>query len=288
MFDQGKGNARSAGKLTMENTFTFNLHDIELQGQYWTPESVKGVIVLIHGMGEHMLRHEKSVMPHLVDSGYAVVAMDLYGHGRSKGKRGHCPSYKSLLDAVDYTIAKAKELFPQKEIYLYGHSMGGNIAINYVLNQSHTLKGAIATSPLLRLAFSPPKWKMTFGKILLHIAPSLTLPSELDAKFITRDLNEVKRYEEDVLIHDRISPMYSFPMFEAGKQAIRKANELQIPMLVLHGTGDRITDYQGSQDFCKNANNAQLELFENGYHELHHDLCKEEFIKTIIKWLDNM
>ncbi len=272
----------------MENTFTFNLHNIELQGQYWAPIGVKGVIVLVHGMGEHMLRYEKSVIPHLMDSGYAIVAFDLYGHGRSKGKRGHCPSYKSLLDAVDYTITMAKTLFSQKEVYLYGHSLGGNIVINYVLNKEHTLKGAIATSPFLRLAFVPPKWKMALGKLLLHALPSLTLSSELDTKAITRDLNEVKHYEEDVLIHDRISPMYSFPIFDAGEQAMKKADELDIPMLVLHGTGDRITDYKGSQDFCRNANNAQLELFENGHHELHHDLCKEEFIKTILKWLDNM
>ncbi len=272
----------------MHNTYKFNLYNTELFGQYWKPQSVKAVIVLVHGMGEHSSRYEQSVVPHLVKNGLAVVAFDLFGHGKTKGKRGDCPSYEALLESIEYTIKKADVLFPDKAIYLYGHSLGGNLVINYTLTKNRVLKGVIATSPFLRLAFNPPKWKVALGKLLLKVLPSLTMPSELEVEAISRDETEVKKYCDDALVHDKVSPMYIFPVIDAGEWAIQNANKLQAPMLVLHGTDDQIIDYKGSEEFCNNTDNAELTLFENGYHELHHDLCKEEFMQTILKWLDKM
>ena len=272
----------------MENTFTFQLHNVNLLGQYWKYPEEQAVIVLVHGMGEHMLRFQDSVISHLLSSKFTVVALDLYGHGRSEGKRGHCPSYEALLDAVEYTINKAQQLFPDKKTYLYGHSLGGNIVINYTLKRKHTLSGIIATSPFLRLAFTPPKWKLMVGKLLFKIYPSVTLSNELDVNAISRDPKEVTNYKDDTLIHNKISPMYSFPVFNAGEYALKQANTLQTPMLMLHGTGDQIIDYKAAKEFCNSTNKAKLVLFEDGYHELHHDVCKEEFIETILNWLDNM
>lgn len=287
MFGKSQSNERSFRKLVMENTFTFNLYQTELFGQYWQPQDIDEVIVLVHGMGEHSSRYANSVVPNLINNRYAVVAFDLFGHGRTKGKRGHCPNYESLLDAIDTVLKKAEFMYPNKPIYLYGHSLGGNLVINYALRKNHKLKGIIATSPFLRLAFNPPQWKVLFGKILLKIAPSTTLQNEIEVEAISRDKNEVNRYCKDKLVHDKVSPMYVFPVSEAGKWAITNAQKLQIPMLILHGTGDRLTDYKASEDFCNNTKKAKFKSFDNGYHELHHDLCKEEFIQTILKWLDN-
>lgn len=270
----------------MKNTFTFNLYNTELFGYYWQSETVEAVIVLVHGMGEYALRYEQSVIPYLMNNGFVVVALDLFGHGKSKGKRGHCPSYEALLESMDIVIERAETLFPKKPVFLYGHSLGGNLVLNYALRRNYELKGIIATSPFLRLAFNPPKLKMVLGKLIYVIYPSLTLSSELDVTAISRNIDEVKHYNEDSLIHDKVSPMFTFPIIEAGEWAVQNANNLQTPSLILHGTGDRITDYKASEEFCKNTKHAELYVFENGYHELHHDLCKEEFIQTIIKWLD--
>lgn len=272
----------------MEKTFILEIHNTNLHGQYWHGEMVKDVVVLVHGMGEHKLRYEKSVITHLVNDGYAVVAFDLYGHGNSDGKRGHAPSYEALLDAVQGLLEKTGVLFPNKNIILYGHSLGGNIVVNYVLRRSPNLKGVILSSPFLRLAFQPPKWKVLMGKILLKLLPSITLPSEVDAKTISRDPYEVERYKIDPLIHNKISPIYVFPVIEAGKWAINNAHKLNINTLVLHGTGDKLIDHNGSVAFCENTKNTKLQLFENGFHELHHDLCKKEFIESVLNWLNKL
>ena len=183
-------------------------------------------------------------------------------------------------------IDKAQELYPKQPLFLYGHSMGGNVVINYVLRREHSLRGVVATSPLLRLAFQPPKWKLSAGKFLQKIAPSITMPSELDAGGISRDFEEVKKYKNDPLVHDKISANYSLSVFEAGEWAIANADKLSTPLLVVHGTGDQITSYKASQEFVKNTKGkAELLLFENGYHELHNDLEKDAFITSIIKWI---
>ncbi len=267
-------------------TFYFELNKTKLFGQIWQPKTPKAVVVLVHGMGEHIFRYTDFVIPKLLENDFAVIGFDQFGHGKSEGKRGHCPNYEALLNMIDVVIKKGEEQFLNIPIYLYGHSMGGNLVINYTLRKAKKLKGIIATSPFLQLAFQPPKWKMLIGKLLLKIAPSVALPSELEVAAISRDKNEVKIYEEDKLVHDKISPMYSFPIMESGKWAIKNVDKLKIPMLVLHGTGDRIIAYKASEEFCSKTQKATLKLFDDGYHELHHDLCKEEFMETIITWLN--
>jgi alpha-beta hydrolase superfamily lysophospholipase len=270
----------------MKGTFKLKLHNSNLHGKYWTADEVKSVVVLIHGLGEHMQRYEKSVIKHLAENGFPVVACDLFGHGKSEGKRGYASSYNALLDLVGAIIDKAQEIFPNKNIILYGHSLGGNLVINYVLRRQTNVKGIILSSPFLKLAFQPPKWKVHLGKLLLKFAPKITLSNEIDPSKISREPNEVKRYLADPLIHNKVSPIYAFPIMDAGKWAIENANHLKIKTLVLHGTGDNLIDYNGSKTFVSEAKLAELKLFENGYHELHHDLCRKEFIETVLNWLN--
>lgn len=270
----------------MSQTFHITEKKTKLFGQIWEPNTTpKAMVVLVHGMGEHIFRYTDFVIPKLLENNFVVVGFDQFGHGKSEGKRGHCPSYEALLEMLDNIIARGEEQFPSLPVFLYGHSLGGNLVINYSLKKTNKLKGVIATSPFLRLAFQPPKWKMVIGKLLLKIAPSVAMPSELETAAISRDKKEVEIYEKDTLVHDRISPMYSFPVMKNGERAIKNANKLKTPMLVLHGTGDRIIDYKGSEEFCNNTEKADLQLFEDGYHELHHDLCKEEFMTSILTWL---
>lgn len=266
--------------------FNFKLYKTEFYGQIWEAKTTKAVVVLAHGMGEHSGRYQH-VAKKLTDNDFSVVTFDHFGHGKTTGKRGHNPSFEAVLESVSKTIEKAKELFPRKPIFLYGHSMGGNVVINYAIRKKHTLKGIIATSPFLKLAFQPPKIKLVVGKLLQKIAPSITMGNELDANDISREKIEIAKYVNDLLVHDKISPNFSLTFIETGQWAIENANKLQTPMLLLHGTGDKIIDYKGSQEFAKNSKNTTLKLYEGGYHELHNDLCKEEMLQDVVNWLNS-
>ncbi|MCT4699898.1 alpha/beta hydrolase [Tenacibaculum haliotis] len=266
--------------------FNFDYHKTTFFGQFWQPETVKAVVVVIHGMGEHSGRYQH-VAKKLTDNNFGVIAFDHFGHGKTTGKRGHNPGFDAVLESISKLITKAKEVFGDKPIFLYGHSMGGNAVINYTLRKENDLTGIIATSPMLKLAFDPPAWKLSLGKMMQKIAPSITLGNELDANDVSRDKTEVAKYINDPLVHDKISPNFSLSFIDSGEWAIENASTLKKPMLLLHGTGDKIIDYKGTEGFANATKKASLKLYEGGYHELQHDLCKEEMMQDIVNWLNN-
>ncbi|WP_026811636.1 alpha/beta hydrolase [Arenibacter latericius] len=265
-------------------TLPLKYKDTPIYCWYVAPAVIKGLVVLVHGFGEHSGRYFTDVVPALLKVNMAVIGYDNFGHGQTEGKRGDCPSYGDLMGLLDMVIAKGKSVVPGTPVFLYGHSMGGNLVLNYGLRSKSPLKGIVASSPYLKLAFQPPKWKMILGKAIMGIFPHITMSSGLDPEGISRIPEEVEHYKQDPLGHDKVSPMFAFPMIAAGQWAIDNSSKLKTKTLLLHGTGDKIIDYRGTQDFHNNASVTTLELFEGGYHELHKDLCRKEVLQKISDW----
>ncbi len=269
----------------IHSEFSAKFKGTEFFAQYWDCIDVKAVVLLVHGMGEHSSRYKDFVIPNLLENNFAVVAFDHFGHGRTKGKRGVCPSYDAVLDSVTVFLEKAKELFPDKPVFLYGHSMGGNVVVNYMLQKNPDVKGAICTSPFLRLAFNPSKIKLKLAEILLKIAPNYALSSGLDATAVSRIKEEVEKYKNDPLNHGKVSANFSVPFIEAGEWAIKNIFKLNKPMLLLHGTADRLTSVKASEEIAKKSDKIKFKTYPKAYHELHNDLCRDEFMKDVIDWL---
>ncbi|WP_164723492.1 serine aminopeptidase domain-containing protein, partial [Tenacibaculum discolor] len=114
---------------------------------------------------------------------------------------------------------------------------------------------------------------------------SITMGNELNPNDISRDPEEVIKYQEDDLVHNKISPNYSITFIENGQWAINNAYTLHIPMYVFHGTDDKIIDYKGSETFANNTKKASLKLYKGGYHELHNDICKNEVLADMLTWV---
>ncbi|MBC2840436.1 alpha/beta fold hydrolase [Robiginitalea sp. SC105] len=258
---------------------------VQVYGFHAAPDSPGGCIVLVHGFGEHSGRYESSVVPQILQAGWAVLAFDLVGHGRSGGRRGHCAGYLQLLEQVQAACRRARETFPGKALVVYGHSMGGNLVLNLVLRGMESPAGIVASSPYLRLAFKPPAWKWQLGKFFLKVAPGITLPSGLDPSGISSLAEEVRAYQEDPLVHDRVSPNYSFPVIEAGAWALEHANALEVPLLIAHGSDDPIIDPEGSQLMHQRVPDSRLLMLPGNFHELHHDRGREELFRTLTDWL---
>ncbi|MCX2678739.1 lysophospholipase [Galbibacter sp. EGI 63066] len=267
--------------------FDFFYRNTKLFGQHWREENPKAVVVLVHGMGEHSGRYTGSLIPELVYAGYAVISFDHFGHGHTEGKRGHCPSYNAVLKTVEMVFEEKEEVYGDLPTFLYGHSMGGNVVLNYAMRYDPNIKGIIATSPLLRMAFDPPKWKMTLGKFFYRTLPFITLPSGVEPKYISRNEKEIIKYKEDPLVHNRISPNYVFPFIKWGEWVISNPKELKHPLLLLHGTGDYITSHWASKAFGKQSDLIDVKLYKGGYHELHNDLDKKDVFETVTNWMDD-
>ncbi len=258
----------------------------ELHAERWEPETEpKAVVCIIHGLGEHIGRW-KHVAEFLADNGYAVVAFDHFGHGKSPGKKGHA-NYDSILLAIDDLLIECNNFYKGKPRFLYGHSMGGNLVINYQMRYSQMIHGVIASSPWLRLSFDPPKKKLALAKFMAGFYPKWSEPSEIDAEFVSRIPEEVKAYKNDPLNHAKISAGLFFGTYDAGFFALRNTQKFHCPLLLMHGTGDNLTSYKASEEFAEMlGDKATLKLFDGGYHELHNDLCRAEVLQTVKDWLD--
>lgn len=266
-------------------TLPLKYKDTPIYCWYVPPPTIKGIVILVHGFGEHSGRYFLDVVPALLKANMAVIGYDNFGHGNSGGKRGDCPSYGALLGLLDMVVAKGKSLVPNSAVFLYGHSMGGNLVLNYALRSKVNIKGVVVTSPYLKLAFQPPKWKMKLAKAMLGLWPHITLSSGLDPSGISRIPEEVENYKRDPLVHDKVSPMYSLPVMAAGQWAIDHASRLKPETLLLHGTGDKIVDYKATENFHNKASVTTLKLINGGFHELHKDICSKEVLQIISNWL---
>jgi acylglycerol lipase len=262
---------------------------IEIFGQYWkTEQEEKAVIALVHGFGEHSSRYDH-VAAMFNNNGYSVFAIDHRGHGKSGGQRGHTPSYDHFMQDLDLMLQKIHDLFPQQKVIIYGHSMGGGIVTNYLIRKKPDVIGAIVTGPFYRTAEPPPAFQLFLGKLMVNIWGAFPDKAKVPAEYISRDTEVVNKYKNDPLVHNKMSAMLGISLLETGEYAIEHAKEIEVPLLVLHGESDKLTDYKGSVAFKANAgSNVSLETFPGLYHEIHNEPEKQMVFDKIIAYCDKL
>jgi alpha-beta hydrolase superfamily lysophospholipase len=260
---------------------------LTLYGQGWDPdEETSAVVCLLHGLGEHSGRYEHMATA-FNRAGYAMISFDLRGHGRSEGRRGHAPGYAALMSDIDKLLKEAAVRYPEIPCFLYGHSLGGNLAIHYVLKQRPSLGGVIASAPLLRLAYKPSQWKTGILRGMQAIRLNLSMRSGLDDTALSRDLNVVRNYRNDPLTHDLISARLAFDMLRCGQWNLNHAAEFPLPLLLMHGETDRITSAAATAEFAKKADRTcTLKIWEGLDHELHNEPEKRVVFDYVLEWMN--
>jgi len=259
---------------------------ITFQGRGWAPDKPKAVICFVHGIGEHMGRYEH-VGTAFTDAGYAVLGFDLRGHGKSGGVRGHAPSFEAFMKDIDRLVEEAKTRYPKLPRLIYGHSLGGILVLNYGLRRKPDVKGIVATAPALRSSIELQKSKVAMAKILGSLLPSVTMDSGLDPNTICRDPEVVKRYVADPLVHGKISFGMGKAVLGATRFALEHAAEFPVPLLIMHGTEDKLGFPSGSQEFAsKVKQGCTLKLWEGLSHELHNEPEKAQVFAYAIGWMD--
>ena len=260
---------------------------LDMYARSWSPQGQpKAAILLVHGHGEHVGRYEH-VAAALAEQGYAMLGFDLRGHGKSGGARGATPSYDALMDDIASFSGQAEARFAGLPRFLYGHSMGGNLVLNYALRCKPDLHGVIATGPWLKLAFDPPATQVTLSRMMNSLAPGFSQHSKLDTKGLSHDQAVVAAYEHDPLVHDMVSARLFLVMYESGLWALEHASEFPLPLLLMHGAADPITSAKASQEFAQKAGDkATLKVWEGLYHEIHNEFEKPEVFKTMLEWLE--
>jgi acylglycerol lipase len=261
--------------------------NIELFQQIWLPDGdIKAVICLIHGLGEHSSRY-KHVAEYYQSKGYVVAAFDIRGHGKSQGQRGHFANLETALDDIRVFIDSTISKFPGKPVFLYGHSLGGVMVLNYALKIKNNLTGVIATSPGLATGDKVAPWKLSLGKLLYSIVPTFSMANGLDVENISRDKEVVRKYKADPLVHDQITARFGLDFLNAGLWASEHAWEFNLPLLLMYGTGDHIVSCDAIRAFAAAAPNVTFREWNGFFHELHNEPEKTEVFKFTDQWMQS-
>jgi alpha-beta hydrolase superfamily lysophospholipase len=273
----------------MEKTTTIAAKDgIELFIRSWTPPQYKAIVALVHGFGEHSGRYQH-VADFLNQRGYAVVALDLRGHGKSGSKRGHSPSNDTTYDDVELFIRHVKTTCGESlPFFLYGHSMGGNFILNTILRR-HTegVTGLVATGPLVSLAFKPKPFMLFLGKMFRSIAPTLSQPGGVQTQYLSHDKAVVQAYIDDPLVHGTITTAAGMNLLESSEYLNTYEGTMPIPTLIMHGTEDFLTYQPASEAFANRVKgDITYRKWEGLYHEIHNEPEKMQVLEEIAVWLD--
>jgi alpha-beta hydrolase superfamily lysophospholipase len=256
--------------------------------EYWWPtENAKAAIFLIHGYGEYAGRYQ-----HLADDlathGYSLYAFDLSGHGRSDGERGFINTFDDYVADTDAALKRFDEVRKELPAFHMGHSMGGLVLALYL--NVHTLEtnGLIFSSPFLKMAVEVSPLLQKLSGIIAAILPQLPM-GDVESVAISRDIEEVKKYQDDPLVfHDKVVARTGARMIRATAFAREIVSNIKEPLLIFHGTDDRLAAFEGGEWLYEQAasEDKTFHVYREGYHELFNDLDKNRFYNELTAWLD--
>jgi alpha-beta hydrolase superfamily lysophospholipase len=254
---------------------------------YDTTGTPRAVILLVYGLGEHGGRY-RDWAAMFNEKGVSLRVFDLPGHGHSEGRRGVMPPFHVLYDTIDIMLKEIAAELPGVPQFIYGHSLGGGIVLDYLIRRKPSVTGAIVTSPWIRLSYEPPKSKQVVAAIASKILPNMRLSAELITEHISRDPKTVEAYRNDPLIHGMISLGIYNSITSAAKETLNRASEITLPLLLAHGRDDMITSPAATMEVAAAAPKATLKLWDGGYHELHNDLVREDHFDFIMEWIETL
>ena len=275
----------------MHSEGTFKAKDgLDLYEQWWLPEGeMKAMVVIVHGLAEHCGRYAH-VAAALNEHGYGVGSYDQHGHGKSdpSGPKAVIDTFDGLWDDLDIFMARARERADGKPLFLLGHSMGGEIIVGYVLDRKPEVKGLLASAAAVQISDDISPLLITVASVLSKIAPKMPTVV-LDGTAISRDQAVVDKYDSDPLNYRGGVPARTGGEMNRIIKFI-KANmeKITLPILIMHGTADRLADPQGSKDLYARVQSTDktLKLYEGFYHEILNEPEQGEVIADMVQWLD--
>ncbi|MEH2263410.1 alpha/beta hydrolase [Nostoc sp.] len=263
---------------------------LDLYYQRWHPQGkVRAILTIVHGLGGHSDRYS-NIIQHLIPKQYAIYALDLRGHGRSPGQQGYISAWSEFREDLGAFLQLIQTQNPGCPIFLLGHSLGGVIVLDYILRcpqQASVLQGAIALAPTLgKVGISPIR--VLLGKMLSRVWPRFTLNTGIDISAGSRDPQVLAGIAQDTLRHTLGTARLATEFFATVDWINAKAGDWQLPLLILHGSADRVALPAGSEIFYQRINYTDKLRIEypGAYHEIQRDLNYREVMVDLEDWLE--
>jgi alpha-beta hydrolase superfamily lysophospholipase len=262
---------------------------VDLAFELLVPEggAPRAVVVLSHGVAEHAGRYA-----HLADAlaarGFAFFGYDHRGHGRSGGTRVYVDRFADYAADLEAAIAKAKARFPGVPVFVFGHSMGGLIAIDHLIRYPESLTGAVLSGPGVEVGVKVPGWKDALGRVMSKVWPKLAIPTGIPPADISRDPDVVRAYERDPLVTNKATARWYTEFIDTQARAFAHASSIRTPLLIVWGGRDRLVGVNGIVRFAESVASEDKTLipYPELFHEVVNEPEREVVIGDVLRWLE--
>ncbi|MCO8121756.1 lysophospholipase [Stieleria sp. TO1_6] len=263
----------------------------------WTrgDHSERGVVILVHGLGDHGGRFE-SFARRVTRSGWAVLAVDLPGHGRSAGRRGALPRYDDVLAGIAAARQQLSDRFDGQPQVLLGHSMGGNFAINYALRQAEfdgrgqpPVDGVVLVAPMLLPPQLLDRQKIFAAWGTGHLLPWIRVSKPAPIEQLTRHREMADRIQNDPLQHSQISLYLATQLVAQGRHALDHAGAIETPTLVIYGSDDQLIDRAACRNLAlRMRGRGRVICWPDGRHDLVNDIDADQVTAELTGWMNRL
>jgi acylglycerol lipase len=271
-----------------EGTFTA-FGAAELYYQAWLPTSgrPRAVIVNLHGLGDHSGLYP-NLSAHFPARGMGLYAYDMRGNGRSPGQRAYVRGWHEYRADLHAFLNLVRQWEVDVPLFLLGNSLGGLVVLEYALQYPEGLAGVIAVAAPLGELGVPPIL-MALGRLMSRALPRFSLQVGMDLSGLARDPSVVETVLADPLFHRRGTARLSTEVTQAISRVQAQAPSFRVPLLVLHGSADRMVPPDGSRRFFANLRHPDREFREypGAYHGLFADLNYREVLEDLERWIED-
>lgn len=262
---------------------------LALYYQAWLPpdgQQKKAVLINLHGLGDHSGLYPR-LADHFPPRGIALYAYDMRGNGRSPGQRAYLRGWHEYRGDLHAFLERVRNWEGDLPIFILGNSLGGLVVLDYALHYPSGLRGVIAAAPPLG-EVGVPRFLMALGRIMSRIFPRFSLQVGMDLSGLARDPAVINAILTDPLFHRRGTARLSTEVTAAIRRVQDRAETLSVPLLVLHGSADRMVPPDGSRRFFGRVQQTDRELREypGAYHGLFADVGHEEVLQDAERWIE--
>jgi alpha-beta hydrolase superfamily lysophospholipase len=243
-------------------------------------------MVLVHGLIEHSGRYA-DVAGQLNRHGCAVYAIDLRGHGKSDGDRVWVRRFEHFVNDVELLVRRVADQHPGKPLFLLGHSMGGAIVALASLTRKPKVRGLVFSAPALKIGPRVYPILRHVAQVAGRLFPRVRV-IKMTGNSISRDPHVVADFQQDPLVfHERLPNRTAAEILKAAHWLSAHLGSVEQPFLVMHGTGDCVTDPEGSRLLYERAssNDKEIKLYDGLYHDLWHEPEGNRVMADLIAWL---
>jgi acylglycerol lipase len=262
-----------------------------LQGERWTAAGrPKASLVLSHGYAEHIGRYGHVLRP-LAINRFAIYAVDHRGHGKSAGARALVRRFDQYVDDLDLVVSRARQEHGGKPCYLFGHSMGGLIALRYALAHPEKIDALVLSAPAIRTVQTVSKLQEASLRLIAKVAPGMPVVPSLEGVLSSDPAVEERTKQDQFYYNGKTKAKQAVEIVDAGREVLKRASQLKMPLLILQGSDDELVAPQGSEELYKLTNSrpgvdTSMVVWPGMRHELLNEPDGDQVLGVIIAWLN--